>query len=316
MSFVGSTHGIERLRSEFEELIGNLDLVLKKIRPNTNILNTKIGAIKDDLDNFERLNRYEQAKLFEIAIKYVQVNNIFNGNVDFNEKELIKIIEGKHDYSSDSDATYNDYIFEISMATRFLLSSNNHAEINIGDICDIIIDSKMAVECKYIHSRKNMRKNIGKARKQIERRVVDGQADRGFMALDLSHLMPLDKINDFLQITFKLFASNHETILSKQRLDKSVLKSVVDDRNFSKIIQSYMMHELESVLYSELGFNYDFGVSTLGIIFQTNNSFVIEYKEEFQVIPARGMTYFLNKKLPKDSQVVLKEYIHNLAVGI
>jgi len=315
VSVVQSSHSIDVLKKEFDELLEYLASLLKKENSNTNILNTKLGSIRKDLDDFENLSSYDQTKLVEIVIKYNQVNHIFNNDIDFNAKDLLKIIKGKHEYNLDSNAQYNDFIFEISMATRFLLSTQSNAHINLDGDCDVIVDN-MAIECKYIHSRKNLMKNISKAKEQIEKRVRDEQAKFGLIALDLTHICPIDKINAFVKSTFNLFAPNHEKIILKQRMDKGVVESVIDDKNFSKIIQSYVMHEVETALYSELKFDYDMGERTLGIIFQINNSFCVEYKGQIVPIPGRGLTYRLNSRLSKDHYIMIEEYVHKLAVGI
>lgn len=315
MSFVESSHSLEKIKKEFDELLNNLALVLEDMGSKTHILNTKLGHIKKDLDNVEFLNCREQIKLLEIAIKYNQVNHIFKNDISFNKKDLLKIIKGKHEYGLDSDAQYNDFIFEVSMATRFILSLGDAAEINLDGICDVLVDD-LAIECKYIHSRKNMVQNIKKAKKQVEKRVSNGQAKSGLIALDLSHLFPVDKVNDFVNTVFELFAANHEVTVPKQGIYGSVVEAVIADSNFRNIIQSYTMHEVENSLYSELMVDYDMGQSVLGIVFQSSNTFFVEYNGQFIPVPTRGLTYNLNSRLSKKSYLKVEEFIHKLAVGL
>lgn len=315
MSFVQKIHSIDVLKKEFDELLEHLSLLLKKENSRTNIHNTKLGAIRKDLDEYEVLNDHDRIKLIEIVIKYNQVNNIFKRNVDFNTKDLLRIIKGKHEYSLDSDAQYNDFIFEISMATRFLLSTQGHAFINLNGDCDIIVDD-MAIECKYIHSRKNLMKNISKAKEQIEKRVKDGQAKFGLIALDLTHIFSIDKIDELVQLTFNFIAANCEEINLKQNTDENVVESVIYNRNFSKILQGYVMQELETVLFKELRFDYDMGEKMLGIIYQVNNSFCFKYKGQTVQIPNRGLSYYFNSNLSEEHCKTMKEYVHKLAVGI
>ncbi|MEY4978673.1 MAG: hypothetical protein RLZZ352_943 [Pseudomonadota bacterium] len=253
----------------------------------------------------------------EIVSKYNAINDIFNGEISYNKKELAKIVEGTPDYTKDSNEQYNDYFFEISMGVRLLSAlKDKNAKINLDGICDVIINNEIAIECKYIHSPSNIVKNIQTAKHQIQTRVDDKQANCGFIALDLSHICPREKILEYVNYTLDKFITSYTMLSSKGYINGNIVQHIIDDKNFSKIICSYIMMEVETCLYSELGFSYDLGKNTLAIIFQSINSFVFVHENQMFSITTRGMTYFVNDKLPLNTKEKTINFIHSLAVGI
>ncbi|HDN9022204.1 TPA: hypothetical protein P2I16_004297 [Aeromonas salmonicida] len=317
MSDVTTSHGLLQVKQEFDVLLANLAEVLKEVRPRTNILNTKLGKIKKDLENIENLDKKSIAKISEIVTKFNTINEIFRNDIEFNKKDLVKIIEGKHNYDLDSNDGYNDSFFELSMALRFLLSlKETKPRINLESECDVIINDKVAIECKYIHSLSNIIKNIRKANNQIDKRVENGQAEIGFIALDLSHVCSKDKVEEFAEYTFNRFVDNYRYLEEKRRISSDILERILVDNNFKKIINSYFMSEVETALYGELGFSYDMGPNVLAIIFQSMNSFCFEYEGRIMPVAVRGMTYFINRDLDDEKTRQVKSYIHSLAVGI
>lgn len=307
---------VDDIKSNFDILLNNLQKVLDEVRPRTNIYNTKLGKIRNDLSEIEKLDVESMAKLIEIVIKYNSINAIFNENIEINKYDLVKIIEGKADYTLDSNESYNDYFFELSMAIRFFKAyRNNKVKINLNSVCDVIIDDYIAIECKYIHSISNIMKNIKKAKKQIEKRVEDSQAKFGFIALDLSHICPRKKVNEFAKFTFDRFVENYE-ILEKRCQNKDInIDEILEDKNFKNIIRSYIAHEIEIALFNELGFDYDLGKNVLAIIFQAKISFAFEYKDKVLPLATRCMSYFINKNLDKECYLSVKKFIHTLSVG-
>jgi len=207
------------------------------------------------------------------------------------------------------------------MALRFLHANqetypNVKTEINLDSECDIIIDGIVAIECKYIHSMSGLVKNVRKAKKQIEKRVGDGQAKFGFIALDLSHVCQPAYIQEFIDYTFERFLKNRHKLKNKLEFSDSIIKSILNDRNFYKIISSYIMSEIESMLYSELGFTYDMGQYTHAIIYQSLNSYCFEHEDSVVPLTTRGMSYIINRNLSPDEQLRTRKTIHSLAVGV
>lgn len=292
MSEVRTSHSLEKIQQEFEHLLQNLDNLLREVRPRTNIQNTKLWKLKKDLESISEIDDQSQAKVAEIVTKYVTLNHIFNSNIQYSKKDLAKIIEGKSDYKLDSNDNYNDYFFELSMGLRFLLSHNGKATIKFDGVCDVIINDKIAIECKYIHSKSNIIKNIRKANNQIEKRIAENQAKIGFIALDLSHVLSTEKVKEFAHSAFDKFVENYKILKSRGRIEGDIPIAISENDNFKKIISSFVMHEAETTLYAELGFDYDMGSNTAAILFQAVNTFFFEFENSGLPLTTRGMTYF------------------------
>jgi hypothetical protein len=205
------------------------------------------------------------------------------------------------------------------MGVRFALAfkdKDSNTKINLDGVCDVIVNDTIAIECKYIHSSSNLVKNIQKAKKQIEKRVSDNQAKFGFIALDLSHICPRERVKEFATYTLGKFLENYEILESKGHINGDILEQILNDKNFYKIISNYIMVEVETSLYSELGFSYEMGSNTLAIIFQSMNSFAFEHKGKVIPLTTRGMTYFLNTSLNRSTTLEVQKIIHGLAVGV
>ncbi|MHC0520547.1 hypothetical protein [Vibrio harveyi] len=315
MSTVKTSHNLVGLIDEFDLLISNLEEWLKKVRPRTNVLNTRFGHLRRDLDSFFELEPLEMAKLSEIIIKLNQLNVIFDNGIKFNEEDILKFIEGKYDLANDDKEKYHDFVFEFLMGVRFVLALRESGRVSLSGQGDVTIANEIAIECKNIRSAKNLVKNVDKAKDQIEKRVTKEEAKFGFIALDISNIFPMEKAQNFVQEMFDTFAENHAKLKTFQRFDQSIIDSVLDDRNFQNLIQSYIMHEAETSLYSALPLRYAMGNSVFGIMFQVNKCFVITYEEQYVPIPTRGMTYLLNPALTDKSYKRVQQFIHGLAVG-
>ncbi|PRD16521.1 hypothetical protein [Pantoea coffeiphila] len=317
MDGVKTSHGLESAQADFDLLLNNLTKVLAEIRPRTNILNTKLGKLKEDLSNIEELDSLSLSKVAELVVKYNAINSLFVNNIQYDKNDLIKIIEGKADYSIDSNEKYNDYVFELSMGIRFFKAFKGQpVKVDLNGVCDVIIDGIIAIECKYIHSIQRLKENISKAKKQIECRVNDKQAEFGFVALDLSHVYDHKKVQDFANYTFEHFVRNYEILKGRNRIEGDVLESIINDNNFNKIISSYMMNEVETSMYAEIGFSYDLGKDVLAIMFQVMNSLVFEYQGKKRPTIIRGLTYFINSDLEKEKYLSIKSFLSQLQVGI
>lgn len=315
MSSINTVHSLDKLISEFDGLILNLEQLVKEIRPRANVKNTRIGHIRRDLAKVFELDVHEMAKLFEIVIKLNQLNVIFDNQIEFNKEDVLKFIEGKYELSSDDKLQSHDFVFEFLMGVRCALASGDSNKVNLAGQGDVTIAEEIAVECKNIRSINNLVKNVDKAKDQVEKRVVKGEVKFGFIALDISNIFPMEKAQKFIQGVFKDFSQNHEKLNNFQRVDQGVVESVLEDKNFQSLIQSYIMHEAETALYSTLPIRYCMGSDVFGIMFQVNKCFVVQYNEQYIPIPTRGMTYLLNSKLSENGYKNVQNYIHSLAVG-
>lgn len=319
MSSITTMHDIDVLRKDFDVLLENIEKVIKERSKNKTVKTSKLWQIKKDLQNPENLDESALGKLIELVTKFNAINHIFSENIPYNRKDLLKIIDGTRDYSIDANDGYNDFFFELSMATRWLLVAKAYdyeTKINLDGICDVIIDDEIAIECKYIHSSLNIIENVKKADKQIGDRVKSGLAKYGMAALDLSNICRKDRIKEFADYVLLRFAENYELLIEKGKLNGDVLDLIIQDRNFSKILNNYTMLEAETSLAQELGFDYKLGKNTLAIVFQVLLNFVFEYRGKSRIVVSRGMTYRLNEGLGAKDQRAVVSLINKLAVGI
>lgn len=313
-------HAIEDLIADFDKLLCNLNKILEEIKPKTNIKSTKLWRIRQDIEKISDLTPHQAQKLCEIIAKYNSINLLFdNKSVAYNKGDLIKIIEGSADYTKDSAEHYTDTLFELSMGARFASSpllDDYDKKINLKGPCDIIINNLIAIECKYIHSKSNLEKNIQKARRQIEKRVRDKEASFGIIAIDLSNVSPKEKIKSFANFVLDEFICMYEKINFNEAEDKGILHRIISDKNYYKIISAYEMTQIETIFFSEVSPNYNFGEDVLAILIQSNNSITLEHKNEMQICAARGMTYRLTKDFSQQDEITIKKIIHSLTVGI
>ena len=176
----------------FDRLLVHLATLLARTRPRTKIASTKLGKIRKDLSDPERLDSQSMASLMEIVSKYNAINDLFEGGLIFEDRDVAKIVEGSASYEDDSQQGYNDKFFELSMGVRFwrgIQKIKPEVRVALDGICDVIVDDEIAIECKYAHSAGRLVDNVKKARKQIDCRVSKGSARYGFIALDISNLV-------------------------------------------------------------------------------------------------------------------------------
>ncbi|MCZ2498904.1 hypothetical protein GN316_19245 [Xylophilus sp. Kf1] len=319
MDSVMSKHSIDQVIADFDLLLSHLEKLLREVRPKTNIASTKLAKIRKDLLRTNDLDDNALAALIEISIKYISINLLFEGNINYNKAEVAKIIEGKHDYGNDLQESYNDTFFELSMGIRLskaLEAIGMCSTISLDGICDIIVDDEIAIECKYIHSAANLVKNIQRARDQINTRIDEGQAKFGIIALDLSNIQNRSRINDFTNYTFEKFLENYLSLQNRGRLSNDLAGEILKDRNFMKIVSQYSTMEMETALFRELGFAYPLGGNVRAIIFQSLNTYILKSGNHSAIAPSRGLSYYINPTTSPNTAKATRDLIHTLAVGI
>ncbi len=317
MSSVQNSYGLDSLQQDFDDFIDNLSRRISKARPNLNIYNTRLGDIKKKLENIHDLERYEVSKVSEIVAKLNNINKILDSDLIIKDKELLTLVEGGKDLANDSREAYNNIFFELSMAARFIGSSNGSVSIKLDGDCDVIVDNILAVECKYIHSASNLKKNLSKAKKQIKERIENNEAKKGIIALDLTNMSSYEKLEKFSDYIFDMYCDNYYKMENNGHLKYSVADHVLEDRNFFNIISSFIVSEAESALYSEIGWDYDFGNNDiLGIVFQVNNTFLFSEGGKLKPLSTRGMSFFVNKSLSENEYNNAFRYFQGLASGI
>lgn len=312
MSFIEGRKDISTLLYEFDDFIKSLEVLIKEVRPRTNLLNTRIGEIKRNILNIDALSDSESESLLHMASKYIYVNKILKSNAKFNKRELLKIIEGSLDYSNDTDQKYNDTLFELSIGARFLKGDNTY-QINLDTNCDVILNDLIAIECKYLHSEKLIEENVKKAVNQINRRVSDGMASYGVIALDLTNIIDRDNVNDFFKVVSDRYISNYIG-LGKKLEGYSDIGIISKDKNFQRIITSYISSETELLFYKNVDLDL-IKKPVLAVIFQSSIPLSFKYGEQYAPIINRGMSYFINPLYQQKQMESIRGIIHDLVTG-
>lgn len=317
MSEVRINHDIESIKAQYELLLENFSKLSMKVRPRTKVSSTKLGLIKKNLNKIESLDKETLIKTIEIVTKYNSINEIFSNNIKCNESDLFKLLEGSANPETERNEKYNDFFFEFSMACRFLrvLPKDEEINVDLAGVCDIVVNDFFAVECKYIHSQSGISENISKANKQIATRIKDGQAEVGFIALDLSNLIPRAKIEDFVNFTLQRFIKGYKRLEAKKYISGDLIRHILCDKNFSQIISHYSTFEIESIVREEIGFADQFEDGMIAILLQSINTFLIEDGNQLIPFSTRSLTYIVNPNLPRENLLGVKQFINKLAVG-
>ncbi|EHT4943625.1 hypothetical protein VV99796_03187 [Vibrio vulnificus] len=304
----------------FGEVVDKYDVLLDKFQSlidssgrKTNIYNTKLGEYKERLSNFEELSDMDLANLVGTVNSYNFIGEVFeSNNIQYKDSEILKVIEGQSD---DSQHKSNDILFELSMAARFALSTNQKAKINLDTDCDVIVNDSAAIECKCIHNAKRISDNVRKAINQINKRIEDGQAKYGLVALDLSHVAVTDQEKKFVYDLFDKFCANHSQI---SNLGDSVPISVLKNEHFKTMVRAFLSHCSEAKLYqylSESLVKEKMNNNVKAIVYQVSVYFIFSFDNIFVPVPVRIMNYFINPKLTNDEADDIRGKIHSLEVG-
>jgi hypothetical protein len=311
MPLIPNEKNINTLKEEYSLFLDLLTPVIKKVRPRSDLKSTKLWNIKKNLDNFYNLSEEQCNKLVPIVVKYTSINNLLNPahDIEFTNKEILNIIMQDFDFD-DFDQKYNDYFFELSMASRFL-NKLTPSKINLGTICDIIIDNEIAIECKYIHSKENICKNITSAMKQIDSRVDEKLARYGFVAIDISNVVNFDSERKFAIEHFNnLYIDNQHNVSPMD-----VLKS----KEFQKPIMESFASATGNMFISAINGNdmsKNLNVNTRAILIQVNTSFHVETAEKIIPAPFRMLDHYINPLLDENLQYITKQRIMSLCKGI
>ncbi|MER2906817.1 hypothetical protein [Morganella morganii] len=327
MGPVIGNRSIDEVVRDFGVLVDNFDGLLSGAGSKTNIKSTKLGKYQKMLDNLSDMKNRELSGLIGIVNRYQAMNRLFSpdSGISISSDKLMKILEGDAKIH-DTNEGYNDDFFELSMAIRFAVAFNTYgdsSDIDLTTVCDVIVGKEYAIECKYLHSLRGLRENVSKAIEQAKKRVDSGLAKLGIVALDLSNVCDNDKIWDFSQDIFSSFLTSYgkmadKGLHSRQIREDGILGSIISDRNFFTLLNSYIAHEAESVFYSEFG-NRECGKlnrDVIAIIFQTSNCFCFEFEGEVIPVPCRSMGYYINPGLPRLHYIAARGMLNNLASGI
>ncbi|AZL68722.1 hypothetical protein [Pseudomonas oryziphila] len=320
MSFVYGRKSFVEVAEDFARLLDEFQRLLVKHGSNTNVRNTKLGFYERQLKEISSLPNQDAAMLASIVTRYNLLNRLFPRpeNIKIKDADLMKLLEGASDLQ-EKGQEYNDTFFELSMALRFLPSEKATVNLDMTTICDVIVNEELAVECKYLHGIKGLRPNLSKGLKQLDERVEKKLASYGFVALDLSALVDHQKIWNFAQSVFSEFLGVYAKLEERNKLAAGgILQHATKDKNFEKIISSFVSLQIESIFYGELGDHEVEKMSKhcLGVLFQCSVDLVFEHDEELLPVSIRAMNYFINPSIPASQHDEIRHAIKNLASGI
>ncbi|MCE9732358.1 hypothetical protein [Pectobacterium sp. IFB5596] len=329
MGFSVDCFSIESLIKDYDALIDNFRKVISDSGAGANIESTKLWKYRKELECLDGMENRDVAALLGLVRKYCSVSCLFDSESGINlpNSKLLMLLEGDP-LVYDKNQNYNDAFFEVSMAIRLAKGIRSHFgrnyEIDMTGVCDVVLVNEMAVECKYVHSLTKVRKKISEGISQIKKRVADGVAPVGMVALDISNLVNHEKIYKFSQEVFSCFLENHKEIMGSRCVfagemnDGGVIKSVLSDGNFSRILNLYAAHEAETVFYK--GFTKEeynkLDKEVIALAYQANYYLCLEYKGEVVPVPFRSMGRYINKSLPDLYYVGVEDMFNSLAVGI
>ena len=321
MAFTINNRRYEDELGRFTALLEKLQEFLKQSGSNLVVRSTKLGGYERKLRDIGLLGARDAAGLTEIMSRYNQLDAIFleDSKVKFKAGDLHSILEGQtvlHDLKED----YNDIFFELSMAVRCAASFPGIATIDMTSICDVIVDEKIAIECKYLHGKKGLRDNVAKGLAQLDQRVDAGLAKAGFVAIDVSALLDKDKIWEFAQGVFDCFLSSNEKLCKIGRLEQDeILVQIASDSNFQSIITGFVAHQAEFVFWSNFGRSEieKMTANCYAVIYQYSNAFCFDDERDGRLpIPFRGTGYCINPMFSGEAKGGIEKYIHSMAPGI
>lgn len=325
-----NSRDIEDTINDYHMLLDNFRKLIISEGSKIKIENTKLFKYKKLIDNSQNLHVKELCNLIGLLNKYCSINTLFDTNsvIEISNRDILKLIEGKP-VIDDQDENYNDAFFEAEMAIRFAKAFNKNQKqkykINMCSICDIIIDKKIAIECKYVHGVKRIREKISDGVSQIETRVSEGLASVGIVALDISNLVNQEKILKFSQSLYYEFLEDYKeimesrSILVKEKKDaEALILDVISNNHFKRIVNDYASHEIERVFYKNFTKHEKEKIdkNAFAVVYQANFYMHFENDEAVVPVPMRTMGYYINETISTSERRKVEHLIHSLAVGI
>lgn len=326
---VKNVHNRNQILKRFYDLICCLQEVSLQGNKNANIMNTKLGYYYDLLnkyinENTSTLSDNDLLELFGLVTRFNELDYLFKKDckIQYKTSDLIEIIEGEKNIN-DGNHNYNDKFYELSMAIRFAKGNNTSAKVDMKTICDVIIDNKIAIECKYLHSRskKAVRDNLKKSLEQVEKRINTGLASEGFSAINATNLCNKERIRSFAKNTLKMYMDSFE---SSRLGKKEIFDYCISNRNMIGSICSYATHEASVIIHEGLDFFRSdkpnlferFNKNIYAVIFQVSDCMWLEYEDLYVPIQIRGLEPVFNPLISDNQKKIVMTNIKNLATGI
>lgn len=254
---------------------------------------TRLGSYKKLISNFEncldeniddnetekRFHAYLNA--FAEAIEVIRVKNNFSSlSADDYLRRLKIVTSGQTFRNQTENDTSRDYLFELSMAARFL-QGGYVVDINhIADLVAVVSDRKVYVECKRVRSESKFDVRLKEANKQLVRRLKAdiSSHSRGIVAINLT-----DVINPFNSMFFA-DSPQHLQSMNSEHLESFVISK-------------------KSILVKETAKN------TIGVLCEGISQAYIPIRNPPAVCNCRGVKFFHNNR--KESDVELVRLIAN-----
>ncbi|WP_420588469.1 hypothetical protein [Bacterioplanoides sp.] len=199
--------------------------------------------VEDDLLGFKRS--------FDNA--YIEVNEIIRiknclSNIEVSEflDQVKKITSGQEFRGNTDNDQARDFLFELSIASRFIQAGYS---VTLNGICDVVVDlvddGMLFVECKRVKSEAQIEKNVKKANKQVLKRISSEKSSKvhGLVAVNITDLLP--KTNMLYPDSQSAATAIHRGVSNnyvKARLDRFSAGS--KNKCFGIMVESQIMNYL------------------------------------------------------------------------
>jgi hypothetical protein len=184
---------------------------------------------------------------------YIEVNEIIRiknclSNVDVSEflDQVKKVTSGQEFRGNTDNDQARDFLFELSIASRFIQAGYS---VTLNGICDVVVDlvddGMLFVECKRVKSEAQIEKNVKKANKQVLKRIRSDKSSKvhGLVAVNITDLLP--KTNMLYPDSLSAATAIHRGVSNnyvKTRLSQFVAGS--NRKCFGVMVESSIMNYL------------------------------------------------------------------------
>jgi hypothetical protein len=275
--------------------------IIKKIYPNTEIKNTKLGKLQNIIAKQGRISDRQIAD----ANRYGRLYRILaDEKLEIKIETLKRLLKGSFEGEYFSDKS-DDIFFEIDFAARIKEATGLTPFLNSET--DVIIPGRYLIECKKVTSKLRIQSNINKAVEQIIDRFHENDCPYGIVALDLSSIIEEGAIKAEFLSRFEFFKKEYKKIgYSEDQAEVLIM----NDLNLRKIIGTFGNAMLEFAFIN--GFkNEKLPLNISGIFYQAE----IFITRKNNLHPFRVATYFLNN-VPNNEKQAVTDFFHSLETGV
>lgn len=209
----------------------------------------EMGTTKSKIENKDEILDFKRG--FDNA--YIEANEIIRvyNNLKAIEstqfiEQIKKTLSGQEFRANSDNDQARDFLFELSVACRFIKAGFN---VSLTGVCDVVVDlsdgGTLFIECKRIKSENKIEANVKKANKQITKRIktVPSSKARGLLAVNITDLLP--KTNMFFPDTVQASTAIHRGASNnfvKQRILN--FAAGMNNKCLGVMCESAMMHYL------------------------------------------------------------------------